>query len=290
MRVVLFGGSGFVGRALSAKLMAAGHEVSVASRVGRALPGVRVVEGDPLAAPLRVRALAGSEVAVNLIGILHGKADRFHQVHVELAEAIAESCIKLGVPRLVHMSALHADPGGPSLYLKSKGEGEAAVHALGARGLEVISVRPSVIFGAEDGFLNRFAKLLRIAPGVMLLPGARARFAPVYVGDVAKIFVRAIEGEFAAGTRLDLCGPQDYTLLELVRQVAKWSGHRRLILPMPERLAQLTAGAFELLPSPPLTRDNLASMRIDSVCPLDCPRQMTRLEDVAPTYLGGRRR
>lgn len=287
MNIVLFGGSGFVGRALSAKLLERGHTVSVVSRSGRTLPGVRVIEGDPFAEPIRARALAGQNVAVNLIGILHGSPARFRQVHIELAEAIAESCLELGVPRLVHMSALNADPHGPSHYLRSKGEGEAGVHALGAKGLEVISLRPSVIFGAEDSFLNRFARLLRLAPGVMFLPGAQARFAPVYVGDVAEVFVQAIEGQLPAGMRLDLCGPGDYALIELVRLVAEWSGHKRLILPMPDALAQLMALGFELLPNPPLTRDNLASMRIDSICAADGPRQPTALEEVAPAYLGG---
>lgn len=286
MNIVLFGGSGFVGRALSARLLAAGHAVTVVSRHARTWPGVRGVEGDPLAAPVRARALAGQQVAVNLVGILHGSPEQFRQVHVELAEAIAESCIELGVPRLVHMSALHADPHGPSHYLRSKGEGEASVHALGAQGLAVISLRPSVIFGAEDSFLNRFARLLRLAPGVMLLPGAQARFAPVYVGDVVEVFVQAIEGGLPGGTRLDLCGPKDYALIDLVHLVAEWSGHKRLILPMPDALAQLMARGFELLPNPPVTRDNLASMRIDSICAGGCPRQPTPLEEVAPAYLG----
>lgn len=284
MKITVFGGSGFVGRELVAKLLAAGHAVRVVSRRPQGeWPGVEVqvgaVEDD---ATLRA-ALQGQDLAINLIGILHGDAARFAAVHSALPQRIAAMCVQLGVSRLLHMSALHAAEDAPSLYLQSKGRGENAVHAYAKQGLQVVSFRPSVIFGAQDSFINRFAALLKWSPGIMLLPGATARFAPVYVGDVAQVFVNALEGE--SGQRLDLCGPRDYSLLELVRLTAQWSGQPRLILPMPPLMAQLAARAFELLPNPPLTRDNLASMRVDSVCPTGCARQPTALEDVAPHYL-----
>ncbi|HET19610.1 MAG TPA: complex I NDUFA9 subunit family protein [Chromatiales bacterium] len=289
MKITLFGGTGFVGRALCGLLAAQGHALRVPSRDGRCagLPaGVECVRADPHDALTLGGLIRGQDAVINLIGILHGDEAAFRRTHVELGEHIARACLAEGVPVLLHMSALNADPHGPSLYLRSKGEAEERVHALAGYRLRVTSFRPSVIFGPEDSFLNRFATLLRLAPGVMLLPGARARFAPVYVGDVAAAFARALTDAAQAGQRIDLCGPRDYSLLELVRLTARWSGHSRLILPMPDAMARAMARLMERLPNPPLTRDNLDSMRIDSVCATDTPRQPTAMESIAPSYLG----
>lgn len=287
MKVTIFGGSGFVGRTLSERLMQRGYQVRVVSRSGKpCTPGVEGMQADPHDERQRLKAMRSQDAVINLVGILHGDEWDFRRAHIELGEKIAASCHEAGVSILLHMSALHADPQGPSRYLRSKGVAEDRVHAIAGDDLRVTSLRPSVIFGAGDNFLNRFAALLKFAPGVMMLPGAQARFAPVFVGDVAEAFVRALEDASLAGQRIDLCGPKDYTLMELVRLTARWSGHPRLILPMPGVMAQAMAMLMERLPEPPLTRDNLASMSINSICPPGSPRQPTALEDIAPGYLG----
>lgn len=288
MKITLFGGTGFVGRALCGLLAAQGHSVRVPTRGGKCtgLPdGVECVQADPHDSASLAELIQGQDAVINLIGILHGDDAAFRKTHVELGENIARACLAEGVPVLLHMSALNADPHGPSMYLRSKGEAENRVHSLAGERLRVTSFRPSVIFGPEDSFLNRFAALLRLAPGVMLLPGAQARFAPVYVGDVAAAFARSLADASQVDQRIDLCGPKDYSLIELVRLTARWSGRPRLILPMPDAMARAMAKLMEHLPNPPLTRDNLDSMRLDSVCAAGCPRQPTALEAIGPSYL-----
>ena len=286
MKITLFGGSGFVGRALCECLLARGHRLRVVTRnAGRSLAGVEQHVGDPATEDCRRHALAGQDAAINLIGILHGDEAAMAGAHVALPEAVAASCREAGVPVLLHMSALGADPAGPSRYLRSKGRGENAAHAAAGPHLRVTSFRPSVIFGPGDDFTRRFARLLRLAPGMLLLPMAHARFAPVFVEDVARVMADALTDPTAAGRRLDLCGPTEYSLIELVRRIGELAGHRRLVLPMPYLLARAAAGIMERLPNPPLTRDNLDSMARDSVCPTGCPRQLTALETVAGAYL-----
>lgn len=286
MKVCIFGGGGFVGRTLAQKLRERGHHVRIVSRAPAKADDERQERwhADVYDHAQRRAAVRGQDVVINLIGILHGDAATFQRVHAELAEDIAQACRDESVTQFLHMSALHAALDAPSLYLRSKGQGAERVHALASEALRVTSFHPSVIFGVEDNFLNQFAALLRFSPGIMLLPGAQARFAPVYVGDVADAFVQALEGEPSA-SRISLCGPQDYSLLELVKLTAQWSGHWRLILPMPPFMAHLAATMLSVLPNPPLSSDNLDSMRVDSVCHACDARQPTRLETVAPHYL-----
>ena len=286
MNITMFGGSGFVGRVLTQKLLDAGHCVRIVSRKHLQQPGdYELILADPYDHAQRRECVRGQDAVINLIGILQGDASEFHRAHAELAEGLAQACLEEAVDTFLHMSALHADPQGASMYLRSKGLGAQRVHALSNKHLRVVSVHPSVIFGADDNFLNQFATLLRYSPGMMMLPGAKARFAPVYVGDVADVFVRALE-DVNTPARMNLCGPKEYSLQELVEFTAQWSGHKRWILPMPDFMARLTARAMSLLPHPPLTLDNLDSMRVDSVCSAIEMRQPTTLESVAPAYLG----
>ena len=285
MKITIFGGSGFVGRELVQKLLGAGHTVRVVARQKPAQPGAcEVVISDPYDPLMRRESVRGQDAVINLIGILHGNETAFNRTHAELAEGIAQACLDESVPMLLHMSALHAAPNAPSMYLRSKGAGVKRVHALACEHLRVTSFHPSVIFGADDNFLNQFATLLRYSPGMMLLPGAKARFAPVYVGDVADAFVHALK-TIQVSERINLCGPKDYSLQELVQLTAEWSGHKRLILPMPNIMARMAASMMRLLPNPPLSHDNLDSMRVDSVCSSTEARQPTPLENVAPGYL-----
>ena len=291
-RVLVLGGSGFVGRHVVNALADAGHfAIVLTRRRARArhlllLPTVQVVEGDPYDAPTLVRHARDTTAAINLVGVLHEHgAQTFERAHVTLPRTLAAACRTAGIARLLHMSALAAAPDAPSRYLRSKAEGEAVVTAAG---LATTIFRPSVIFGREDNFLNLFASLARWFP-VLPLAGANARFQPIYAGDVARCFVRALDDNETIGARYALCGPKVYTLADLVRYVAETTGHPRPILPLGPGVAGLQARVMEMLPGSLLTRDNLASMQVDSVCDGAWPDRLgiapSALEAIAPEYL-----
>ncbi len=293
----LVGGGGFVGRELIARLAARGHAVTLLTRRRErhkdllVFPAVRLVEGDVHNPVFLERALAGTDAVVSLAGILNardGAGAEFERVHVELPKKIVAACRANGVPRLLHMSALNASPKGPSQYLRSKGRGEHAVHA--ARDLQVTSFRPSVIFGPNDSFVNRFAALLRLAPGVFPLACPQSRFQPVYVGDVTECFVRALDDSRTHGSRYNLCGPNVYTLREIVEYVARLLGRHVRIVGLNDFLSRMQAAAMEFAPGKPFSRDNYASLRIASVCegPFPAPFDITptALEEIAPRYIG----
>lgn len=307
--ILVIGGSGFIGSHLVNVLSLGNHFVTVPTRRRQRarhlvqLPLVDVVQANVHDDAALSRLVAGRDAVVNLVGILHGRRGQpygpdFARAHVDLPRRIAAACALHGVRRLVHMSALGADPGGPSMYLRSKGDGEAALKA--QAGLDLTVFRPSVVFGPEDRFLNTFATLQRIFP-VVPLAGAKTRFAPVYVGDVVTAFARSLTGPRARDTHgrtYELCGPGTYTLAELVRLSGQWAkvggGRGRGIIALPDALGRLQARLMELAPGEPLmSRDNLDSMKVDSVCSgalpgfapeLGVPQPET-LEAIAPTYL-----
>jgi len=291
--VLVLGGSGFVGRHLVSRLVRAGKRVVVPTRRRESarhlilLPTVDVVEGNIHDPPTLARLAAGASAVVNLVGILNESGrDTFARAHTELAQKIVAACRAAGVHRFVQMSALNADPEGPSRYLRSKGEAEAAIVA---SGLDWTIFEPSVIFGPEDRFLNLFATLERYLP-VMAIAAAQTRFQPVFVGDVAHCFDHALADDATIGQKYPLCGPDVYTLRELVAFVGKLTGHERPIVALPTALGRLQARVLELLPGTPMSRDNLASMRKDSVCGCAFPPGFgivpAALAAVAPTYLG----
>jgi len=237
------------------------------------LPTVDVVEADVRDPQVLAGLAAGRDAVVNLAGVLHSRRAKpgeqgpnhygpeFAQAHVELAQAVVNACRQAGVTRLLHMSALGADPKAPSEYLRSKGIGEQAV--LAADDLAVTVFRPSVIFGPEDRFLNLFAQLAMLSP-VLALGSPAARFQPVHVGDVVKAMLAALEDRAhlsdTAGKRYDLCGPREWTLRELMEFVCAVTGRKRLIIGLPDGLSYLQAWLMELLPVKLLTRDNYYSM------------------------------
>ena len=300
--ILVVGGSGFVGRHLVAALAARGCRVTVpARRRERAkhlvlLPTVEVVESDVNQPGVLARLTAGRDTVINLAGVLHSRRGRrdergpndygpdFARVHVELAQAVVNACRAAGVRRLLHMSALGAGPKAPSEYLRSKGIGERA--ALAAEDLAVTVFRPSVIFGPDDSFLNLFATLARFLP-VILLACPQARFQPVYVGDVVRAFLAALDEGGSIGKRYDLCGPRQYSLRELVETVCAITHRRRLILGLGERLSMLQARMLEFSPVKLMTRDNLRSMRMPSVCSTPFPFgiEPAALEALAPSWL-----
>lgn len=286
--ILVIGGTGFVGRHLVAALAARGASVTVPTRRrDRAkhlilLPTVDVVEADVRDQKVLQRLAEGRDAVINLAGILHGPD--FMATHVELAQGVVNACHSAGVKRLLHMSALGADPKAPSEYLRSKGIGEQAT--LAADDLEVTVFRPSVIFGPEDRFLNLFA---RLAQFFLVLPvgSPGARFQPVYVGDVVRAFVVALDDRDAAGKRYDLCGPREYTLRQLVEFVCAVTGRRRLVIGLPDNLSYLQAWSLELLPMKLLTRDNYYSMQVPNVCegPFPFGIHPVALEAAAPSWL-----
>ena len=290
--IVVLGGTGFVGRYVVNRLVAAGLRVIVPTRRRDhaqhlcVLPTLNVVEADVNRAGELVRLTQGASAVVNLIGILDETGQQtFHNAHVTLASNVIAACKASGVRRLVHMSALHADPAGPSRYLRTKGDAETAV---AASGLHWTLIEPSVIFGREDRFLNLFAKFLRVLP-LLALPCADARFQPVFVGDVAECIVRAHSLPATIGQRYPVCGPKIYTLRELVRFVGETIGASRPIIPLGRALGMFQAMLLELLPGSLMSRDNLASMATDSVCGCPFPPVFgflpQALETIAPAYL-----
>ena len=300
--VLVVGGSGFLGRHLCNAFARAAIRTTVPTRSRERakhlilLPTAEVVETDILAPGELERLAAGCQMVVNLAGILHGRRGRpdergpndygpdFARVHVELPQAIVAACRASGARRLLHVSAIGAAAAAPSEYLRSKGIGEQAV--LAAEDLEVTVFRPSVIFGPEDRFLNQFARLARLFPA-LAIPSPEARFQPVYVGDVAAAMTAAVHDPETWGKAYELCGPKQYSLKDLAEYACTVSGHARPVVGLPDGLANLQATFMELLPEPPLTRDNLRSMRVPSTCTGHFPFriQPQALEAIAPLYL-----
>jgi len=293
--VAVLGGSGFVGRHVCAALAAAGYRVRVASRDRERakvelilLPTVDVDYVDVHDGAALREFLHGTDAAVNLIGVLQPGRGRtgFEEAHVGIARKLVAACREAGVRRLLHMSALNADPAGPSAYLRSKGEAERVVRD---SGLAWTLFRPSVIFGRGDGFLNLFAALLRIFP-VLPLGSPGARFQPVWVEDVARAFAAGLGDLCSHGASYDLCGPKVYTLRELVEHVGAVTGRRRPVVGLGDALSQLQAAVMGVLPWKLLTLDNYNSMKVDSVCSCEFPFGIVpaALEAIAPSYLGHR--
>ncbi len=299
--VLLLGGTGFVGTHIANRLTRLGYRVRALTRSrvhGRTLwmmPSVDLIEADIHDPAVLETPLRDCEAVINLVGILNERGDdgtEFQHVHAELPRKLIQACDKTGIRRLLHMSALNADAQtGASHYLQSKGEAENIIREAGKAGLQFSIFRPSVIFGPEDSFFNRFARLLRLAPYFFPLTCPFARFAPVYVGDVAQAFVTALEIPAAAGASYELCGPRRYLLLDLVQYTAELIGVRRRIVPLPDETSHRLAGWMERVPGKPFSLDNYRSLQVDSVCRGDKGLQQlniepTSLESVVPRYLG----
>lgn len=287
-KILVLGGTGFVGAHVCEKLVREGWHVTVPTRRRSNarhllhLPLLTVLEISVHDEAELTRVVAGQDAVVNLVAILHGSPEAFNQTHVVLPEKLARACLAAHVRQVVHVSALGADgqhpESAPSLYLRSKGQGEAVLLRAAGQGLNIAFdltiLRPSVIFGAEDKFLNLFAKLQKVFP-VMPLAGAHARFQPVWVEDVATAVVHSLtlgrSGSFAHVPQIiEVCGPDVFTLQELVQLSAQLSGvcngRGRPVIPLPDWLGRLQARLMELAPGEPLmSRDNLDSMQRDNV-------------------------
>jgi NADH dehydrogenase len=302
--VLILGGTGFVGSHVCEKLVRAGWNVTVATRrYNNArnlmhLPSMTVQELDVHDAVALERAAQGQDAIVNLVAILHGTQAAFDKVHVELPQKIANACASAKVSKLVHISALGVNtqkPGSlPSMYLRSKSMGEAILLASCSQ-LALTILRPSVIFGQGDQFLNVFASLQKVFP-FMPLAGADARFQPVWVEDVATAVVKALERGGPGVQTLEACGPEVFTLKQLVEISATLAGvnrgHGRPVFGIPHWAGDLQARMMELMPGAPLmSRDNLASMQVPNVATTGMPDlsalgiQAAALQPIAADYL-----
>ena len=298
--ILIIGGSGFLGSAIIGELArrVGFAEASICVPTRRperarhllVMPTVKLVGADVHDPAALARLMHGQDAVISLVGILRSAEGEpygkdFARTHVELPKKVAAAAVQAGVRRVIHVSALQATTDAPSGYLRSKAAGEVALRAAD---LDLTIFRPSVIFGQGDSFLTLFAGLAKIAP-FFPLASPDARFAPVWINDVANCVVDSLQDTASIGHSYNLCGPQQYSLRELVRYATVVSGHPRRVIGLPDAIAWLQAWAMEFLPEPPMTRDNLRSMRVDSVCAdgsaLPFGRKAAALEAIAPGYL-----
>ena len=297
-QILLLGGTGFVGAHVCEKAGQLQCRLTLATRrLENAKPMQSLPWVDPVAVDVHdeaalTRLVRGHDAVLNLVAILHGDAAAFARVHVDLPAKLLRACAAGGVQRLVHVSALGAAADAPSMYQRSKAQAEALLRA---SALDLTILRPSVLFGAGDRFLNLFAKLQAFAPFVPLA-GARTRFQPVWVEDVAQAIVNALRAGSATGRSLgpvlEACGPDVFTLRELVQIAGRLSGHPRPVFALPTALGRLQALLLEFGPGQPLmSRDNLEAMQTDNVASGALPGlealgvQVSALSAIAPTYL-----
>ena len=301
LSICVLGGTGFVGTPLCARLIRDGHSVRVLTRNRErakqlfVLPGVEVYDANVHEPAVLAQHFRGRDAVINLVGILNesGRSGAgFRHAHAELARKVVAACRSSGVNRLLQISALRASETAPSHYLRTKGEAERIVREESGH-VQWTIFQPSVIYGPNDGFMNRFAGLLALFPA---LPLARsgARFAPVYVGDVVEAMVRSLADDHACGEVFQLCGPETFTLAELVRYVAEVRGQKRLVFGIPDALGAAQAFLMDFLPGKPLSTDNFRSLSLDSVCTENglarLGIQATSLRAVVPNYLGSKQR
>ncbi|HEY3300879.1 MAG TPA: complex I NDUFA9 subunit family protein [Methylophilaceae bacterium] len=292
--VCVLGGSGFVGSALVHQLSVAGFGVKVLTRRRESskhlilLPNVEVVECDVMDDSALSAQIKGCNAVINLIGILHESSKlSFDAIHANLPKRVAKICETHSVKRLLQMSALHASLHAPSAYLRSKAAGEEILKDC-AKQLNVTILKPSIIFGRGDGFINLFATIVKLMP-VILLAKPKAKFQPIFVEDVARTFVASLNNIETYGKSYDLAGPKVYSLKELVQYVADTLGVKRQIIGLGDGLSYLQAFFMELLPVKLMTRDNVRSMEVDSTSKAAFPAifgfQPICLEAVVPQYL-----
>jgi NADH dehydrogenase len=294
----VFGGSGFVGRYVVRQLARKGWRVNVACRDAEAAKFLKPM-GDvgqitPMAVSLRDRdavaaSLKNAEAAINLVGILYESGHQsFEAIHHQGARTVTECARAAGAKRLIQVSALGADAGSPSLYARTKAAGEAAVRAAFP---EATILRPSIIFGPEDGFFNRFAGMARVAPALPLIGGGKTRFQPVYVGDVAEAIARILERADTAGRVYELGGPTVYTFRQLLELMLKEVRRKRALVPVPFALARFKARFLQVLPAPLLTVDQVRLLERDNITTGTAPGlkdlgiQPQPVETIIPSYL-----
>jgi len=296
--VTVFGGSGFLGRYVVRALAQQGYRIRVGVRhpqlANYLLPMGRVgqlqlVKANVLSPDAVAAALKGASAAVNLVGVLQESGrQRFAAIHAEAAGTIARAAADAGVNSLVHVSALGADPSSDAAYGRSKAEGETKVRQAFP---QATILRPSILFGTEDNFFNRFAALARIAPVLPLVGGGKTRFQPAFVGDVAKAVERCLREPAARGQTYELGGPATFSFRELMELILRETGRRRRLMPLPFPIASLMGQLLQVLPNAPLTADQVRLLKRDNVVSkgaltfADLGIEPEPVEAIVPTYL-----
>jgi uncharacterized protein YbjT (DUF2867 family) len=299
--VTVFGGSGFIGRHVVRALARRGWRIRVAVRKPELAfhlqPLGRVGQIHAVQANLRypdsvVRAAEGADAVINLVGILHKSGQQtFDTVQAGGAEAVARAAAATNA-RLIHFSAIGADADSKSDYARTKAAGESA--ALSEKP-DAVVIRPSIVFGPEDHFFNRFAAMARVLPALPLIGGGKTRFQPVFVGDIAQAVEEAVEGRTRPGTIYELGGPEVRTFEELMQLMLREIGRKRILMPIPFAIARMQAFFLEFMPTPLLTRDQVTLLESDNVVSADAERESrtlqslgitpTAMETVLPSYL-----
>ena len=293
MKICILGGTGFVGRSLISALSKENYTITVITRdfdKNKDLaiyPNIKLIQEDVYNEKRMLEVSKSHDVLINLIGILNEKGFRgkgFYLAHSKIARIILNVCKQNRIKRILHMSALNADPGGSSHYLRTKGEAESFLHTYGERFADVTSFRPSVIFGTEDSFINRFSDLLKFIPFVFPLACAQTRFAPVYVGDLVNFMKDSIDDVSSFNKKIDICGPKIYTLEEIVKIVIDVKGYSTRVIPLNNALSKFQAVMMEFLPGKPFSIDNFNSCLVDSISESGL-KFKTELESVIKQYL-----
>lgn len=296
-QICILGGGGFIGRSLINRLAEKNYKIRVLTRRRErnrhllVYPSVDLVEITNYEAQTLSNQIKDCDVVINLVGILneHGgkKGAGFDRVHVQIPKNLTEACRRVGVRRLLHLSVLNADVEAPSYYLRSKGEAEDFL--LNSPDVDVTIFAPSIIFGQDDNFINRYLGMMRMLP-VLPMPCSDARFSPIYVNDVVHCMISSMKKEQTIGQRYALCGPRSYDFKELLNYAAKLAGRSRPIIGLGDGLSRVMGHLLGLLPTKPMTYDNYLTLRVDSVCKEGFPKvfeiEPASLEAILPRYLG----
>ncbi len=298
-KIVVLGGTGFVGSSLCNRLSKEGYQIKILTRNREynrenliLLPKVDLIETDVGNLNNLNQHLIGCDMVINLIGILNEKGnvgDGFKKVHVELIKKLIKACEKNGIRRFMYLSALNADSkNAKSFYLKTKGKAEELLHS-NKIGMKVTSFRPSVIFGKSDSFFNRFANLLKMTPIFFPLACYKTKFAPIYVLDLVEMVIKAINDSSSYDRKFNLCGPKIYTLKDLVAYTAKTMDKKCIIIPLNNFFSLMQAKIFDFIPGKPFSTDNYLSAQTDSICKSNDLKlyniNPTPIEDIVPKYI-----
>jgi len=272
--IILLGGSGFIGKQLAYALANHGYTVTIPCRRphrNRALlvhPNIGIVEANVFNLDELDNLCQNQQVMINLIGILHERErDDFRRVHVDFIKTLVDACTRHNIKRVLHLSALGASQAtGTSRYLRSKGEGENLLHTFGQKDLQVTSFQPSVVFGKNDQFINRFAAILRLCFGFFPLACAQSKLAPVYIGDLVEKIVNSIDDKSTHSQRYTVCGPEIYSLQQILELLVKAMGSSCRIVPLGNTASKLQARVLQVLPGKLFTMDNYRSLQTPNVC------------------------
>jgi uncharacterized protein YbjT (DUF2867 family) len=273
-KILIVGGTGFIGKRLAIAL--ANHDCDVLLPCRRphrhrdllVNPRIRLIEANVFDTETLNKLCINQHAVINLVGILHeNKVGDFRRVHIEFIKSLVAACTANKVKRLLHISALGANQAtGSSQYLRSKGEGENLVHTFGQKEMHVTSFQPSVVFGENDQFVNQFASVLRLCPGLFPLACPNAKLTPVYVDDLVKLMVDSLDNPGSYTKHYPVCGPEQFTLKEILELIAEQVNPSCKILPLSDFFSRLQAQVLQLLPGKLFTMDNYRSLKTDSVC------------------------